>query len=229
MVERRNRSERKNSKRSSKRSNRSSKRSNRSSKRSNRKNTRKNRRQSGGNNFSLRQGQEFASYHTQQHGGAYTPIHGAPLDYSGALPAELRDSAHLGGYDKHYQAASGMSDATPATVPMPAQKGGARRSSKRSSKKASKKSKKASKKSKKSSKSSKKSSKSSKKSSKSSKKSSKSSKRSSRKSRSSRRNNRQRGGRMLGNSPVDSPTMLLTPSEAAKAGTGDFSNPLLKH
>jgi len=214
MVERRNRSERKNSKRSSKRSNRSSKRSNR-------KNTRKNRRQSGGNNFSLRQGQEFASYHTQQHGGAYTPIHGAPLDYSAALPAELRDSAHLGGYDKYYQEASGMSDTTPATVPMPEQKGGARRSSKRSSKKASKKSKKASKR-----KSSKRSSKKSKKASKRSNK--KSSKRKSSK-RSNRRNNRQRGGRMLGNSPVDSPTMLLTPSEAAKAGTGDFSNPLLKH
>lgn len=97
-----------------------------------------------------------------------------------------------------------MSDATPATVAVAQQKGGSRRNTRKNkSRKASKKSKKS--KSRKASKKSKKS--------KASKKSKKS----------------QRGGRMLGHSPADAPTMLLTPSEAAKAGTGDFSNPLLKH
>ncbi len=188
------------------------------------------RQQRGGNNFSLRQGQDFSSYHTQQHGGAHGALQGAPLDYTGALPAGLRDSAGLAGYDAHFQEASGMSDLPSASPAM--QKGGSRKNTSRKSKKS-----KASKKSKKSkkSKSSKKSkkSKSSKKSkkSKSSKKSKKSkSSKKSKKSKSSKSSKKsQRGGRMLGHSPSDAPTMLLTPSEAARAGTGDFSNPLLKH
>jgi hypothetical protein len=43
----------------------------------------------------------------------------------------------------------------------------------------------------------------------------------------SRRSRRQYGGAM--GAPYNQPTMLLSASEAAKAGTADFSNPLLKH
>jgi hypothetical protein len=41
-----------------------------------------------------------------------------------------------------------------------------------------------------------------------------------------RRRRKQRGGlRVLEGASYDSPNMLLSPSEAAKAGTADFSNP----
>jgi len=42
-----------------------------------------------------------------------------------------------------------------------------------------------------------------------------------------RKNRKQRGGAM--GAPYNQPTMLLSASAAAKAGTADFSNPLLKH
>lgn len=48
--------------------------------------------------------------------------------------------------------------------------------------------------------------------------------RKSKKSRKSRKSRKQYGGAALFNSP----TMLLTPSQAAKAGTADFSDPLLR-
>jgi hypothetical protein len=44
----------------------------------------------------------------------------------------------------------------------------------------------------------------------------------------SRRNRKQRGGSLSG-APYNQPTMLLSASAAAKAGTADFSNPLLKN
>ena len=42
------------------------------------------------------------------------------------------------------------------------------------------------------------------------------------------RKSRQAGGALTG-APFNQPTMLLTSAEAAKAGTADFSNPLLKY
>ena len=194
MVERKNRSAR--SGRKNRKVNRKSRglsRKNRKSSRKNRKVSRKNRKSrnmSGGGDYSLAQGSQFAGYHSNQHGGAAV-VAGAPLDYTGVLDAGLRDSARVGGYDKFFQEASGMSDASPATinVTQPSQSGG-RRSSMRKN----------------------------------------------RKNRSSMRKNRKNGCSMRkrraqrgGQSPVDAPTMLLSRDAAMRAGTGDFSNPLLKH
>ncbi len=67
------------------------------------------------------------------------------------------------------------------------------------------------------------------KSSKKSRKASKKSRKASKKSRKGRKGSRrQHGGALLNGAPLSQPTMLLTPAQAAKAGTGDFSNPLLR-
>jgi len=76
------------------------------------------RRQRGG---TLAQGTQFNSLHVNQHGGAVTPLYGAPVGYSGVLEGGLRESARLSQYDSFFNAASGMSD----TVQV--QKGGASR------------------------------------------------------------------------------------------------------
>ena len=61
-----------------------------------------------------------------------------------------------------------------------------------------------------------------------SRKASRKNKKASRKSsRRNRKNRKQYGGAM--GAPYNQPTMLLSASEAAKAGTADFSNPLLKN
>jgi hypothetical protein len=59
------------------------------------------------------------------------------------------------------------------------------------------------------------------------KKASRKGKKASRKSKGSRKSRKQYGGAM--GAPYNQPTMLLSASEAAKAGTADFSNPLLKN
>jgi hypothetical protein len=71
-------------------------------------------------------------------------------------------------------------------------------------------------------KASKKSKKASRKASKKSRKASKKSK----KSRKTRKSRKMRGGALAG-APYNSPSMLLSASQGAKAGTADFSNPLL--
>jgi len=180
------------------------------------------RKQRGGN---LNQGKEFNALHVTQHGGAATPIYGAPVGYTGELEGGLRESARLSEYDTYFKQASGMSDVGAVA----AQKGGARnrtrkvkRSKARSSKAKKSKSSKGSKA--KSSKGSKGSKAKKSKSSKSSK--AKSSK--SKKSTKSKRSTKQRGGaRELGYDSVGSPYMLLPAS--TRTGSGDFSNPLLKH
>jgi hypothetical protein len=155
-------------------------------------------RQRGGANHSLAQGAEFLSRHTNQHGGALV---GSPIDYTGRLPDELRMAARVGGLDESFRAASGMSD-----TEMP-QKGGRR--ARKSTRKVRK-----SKKSKKS------------KSKKSKSKKSKSKKSRSKKSKKSR--SRQSGGARYEGAPLSQSPMLLSPSQAARAGTADFSNPLLR-
>ena len=207
MVERKNRSaSRKN------RKNRKVSRNNRKNRMVSRKNSRRSdrrsRRMSGGGDYSLAQGTQFAGYHSNQHGGAAV-LAGAPLDYTGTLDAGLRDSARVGGYDKFFNEASGMSDGTPATVNITqSPQAGGSRSSKRKNR------------------SSKRKNRSSKRKNSSSKRKNRSSKRNAKKNRSSMRKRRaQRGGQ----SPVDAPTMLLSRDAAMRAGTGDFSNPLLKH
>ena len=182
--------------------------------------TRKNRsarKQAGGANESLAQGAEFLSRHTNQHGGAL--LTGAPVGYTGMLPTELRMVARVGGLDGFVADAATQRDPDQLPLAVPAQKGG-RRSSKKSKAAKSKaaKSKAAKSKAAKSSKKSK-AAKSSKKS-----KAAKSAKKSSKKSK------KQAGGfRSIEGAPYGQSPMLLSASQAAKAGTADFSNPLLKH
>ena len=141
--------------------------------------------QRGGANYSLRQGEEFASRHMNQHGGAL--LTGAPVGDTGMLPDELRMAARVGGLDADLRATQGMSD---AGASMPAQHGGRRTNSKKSKAKKSKKSKKSK----------------------------------AKKSKKSKKSRRQSGGaRMLDGAPLSESPMLLTPAQAARAGTADFS------
>jgi hypothetical protein len=66
------------------------------------------RRQRGGANESLSQGQAYAKFHMNQHGGSRDLV-GAPLDYSGVLDSSLRGSAGLTKYDGHFAAATAAS------------------------------------------------------------------------------------------------------------------------
>ena len=174
---------RKNSRKNSRRNSR------RNSRKNSRRNSRKDRRQNGGGAMlqSLAQGQQFASIHKAQHGGAM--LTGAPLSAisDSMLPGDLRSFARIGGLDASIADAAQMRD--PDQVQMPAQKGGRRGKASRKNKD-SRKNKKASRKNKK--------------------------------------NSRKQYGGAMG-APYNQPTMLLSASEAAKAGTADFSNPLLKH
>ena len=71
--------------------------------------------------MSLAQGRDYDKIHMGQHGGAYTPMAGAPLGSTGMLDASLRESARLPDIDASIREIQGMSD----------QSGGARRGSKR--------------------------------------------------------------------------------------------------
>jgi hypothetical protein len=160
--------------------------------------------------LNLEQGQEYLKAHENQYGGA------APVgEYTLALPGDLAPSSRLTQLDDAFSQIKGMSDFGETMT------GGRRRKSRKS-----KKSRKESRKSKKASRKSKKASRKSKKASRKSKKASRKSKKAYRKNRKSSR--RMRGGAMAG-APYNSPNMLLSPMMAAKAGTADFSNPLLKY
>ena len=155
--------------------------------------------------LSLDQGKQFLdNYPTQrtQSGGAYGNYSGlgAPVGDQGLLDPALRDMARIQPLDTKLTEINGMRDPDQVSS-IPTMSGGRRKNAKKS-RKASKKSRKASKKSRKASKKSKKS-------------------------------RKQRGG-SYGNysgsgQPLSAPNMLLSSSEAAKAGTADFSNPLLKN
>ncbi len=185
------------------------------SKKSRRASRRTGKKQRGGNyspsQLSFLQGMEYRELHPaqfEQRGGAmlgYAPV--TPGD-QGLLPAELRASARVEPIDAADQFIKGMRDPPFDTMPVAAQKGGARRR-RRASRKGRKASKKASKKA------------SRKESRKESRKGRKASRKASRRA--------QRGGALLNGAPLSQPTMLLTPAQAAKAGTADFSNPLLKN
>jgi hypothetical protein len=155
--------------------------------------------------LSLAQGSDFLAQHPGQRaqaGGAYGNYsgYGAPVGDQGLLPQELRDTARISPLDKSISEITGMSDNGPAA---PTMSGGGRRGRK-------------SKKSRKAGKSRK----------------GKKARKGSRKSRKASRRSRQRGG-AFGNysgsgSPLSAQNMLLSSQEATKAGTADFSNPLLK-
>jgi hypothetical protein len=178
-----------------------------------RKNTRKGQR--GGaydpQRLSFLQGMEYRELHPaqfEQKGGAmlgYAPV--TPGD-QGLLDASLRQMARVTPLDASDDYIKGMRDPPFDTMPVK-QTGGARR------RKASKKSRRTSIARKAMSLRKQANRKASKKSRKASKKSRKGSR-------------RQRGGALLNGAPLSQPTMLLTPAQAAKAGTGDFSNPLLR-
>jgi hypothetical protein len=170
--------------------------------------------------LSLAQGQQYQELHKNQHGGlnmhknanmeggsSSQMAHGAPVGYDGMLPTDLRASARVEPTFSAMQQIQGMSDMPQATTTQ--QTGGRRRKSKSKKSKKSKKSRKGSRKSRKGSRKSR--------------KGSRKSRKGSRKSRKSYR--KMRGGM----APINSPTMLLSPAMATKAGTADFSNPLLKY
>ena len=199
----------------SRKNRKSSRKDSRKNRKSSRKDSRKNRKSSrkmnmrrmnyfGGSNnsmeLSLAQGRQYQELHQGQHGGSQMAV-GAPVGYSGMLPDDLRASARVEPTFSSFQQIQGMSDMPQASTPT-AQTGGRRRKASKKSRKSSKKSRKASKKSRKASKKSRKSSKKTHKGSR-----------------------KMRGGM----AEINSPTMLLTPAMAAKAGTADFSNPLLKY
>ena len=165
----------------------------------------------GGNpsNQSLAQGLQFRGAHGNQHGGAHTPLGGSSLTESSmALPQELRDMARVSGGDASFRDIVGLSD---SAAPM---SGGRRRGGSRKSRRGSK------------SRKSRRGSKSRKNNMRKSRRGSKSRKNNMRKSRRG-----QRGGAYtnVSGAPYGGDSMLLSPSEAARAGTADFSNPLVKH
>jgi hypothetical protein len=161
-------------------------------------------------NLSLAQGQEFNEIHSRQHGGG-VPLSGAPVGDQGLLPAELRDMARIGPLDGKLGEIVGMRD--PDQVAVAPQAGGGRRrkasrKNRKGSRKASRKNRKASRKNRKASRKNRKA---------------------------SRRNARRNNMNMMGGSypgdgaPLSSPNMLLSASQAAKAGTADFSNPWMRN
>lgn len=175
------------------------------SRKSKRRSVRRRKSQRGGNynagQLNLIQGQQYRNTHATQSGGG-SALYGAPIGDSGMLPADLRIAARIGPLDSATAEISGMRDeGTVAAAPTPTTQSGGRRRSRRSTK---------SRKSRKSRRSA----------------SKKSRKTKSRKTKRSRR--RQRGGALSG-APYNAPSMLLSPAAAARAGTADFSNPLLKY
>ena len=153
--------------------------------------------------LSLAQGRDFDAQHKNQHGGAYAPLGGAPVGDQGLLPQELRDMARVTPVDMKNAEIIGMHDPDQMGG-MNTMKGGRRKGSRSASRNNMRKSR----------------------------KSRKANRKNTRKNRKSRKSRRNQGGGArteMGGAPYDSPNMLLSPSEALKAGTGDFSNPLLKH
>jgi len=188
----------------------------------------------GAASLSLPQGADFLSRHTNQHGGAL--LTGAPVGYTGMLVPELRMAARVGGLDDSIAAAAGQRDPDQMPLPVPAQNGGRRRKSAGRKSRKSRKAKRSNRKSR-SRKAGRKSGrkerksvrKSGRKSRKSCRKSGRKSRKSGRKSRKERKQRKQHGGhRVLEGAPLGESTSLLPSHLAAKAGTADFSNPLLK-
>ena len=196
--------------------------------------------------LSLNQGREFNEIHSRQHGGG-VPLSGAPVGDQGLLPPELRDIARLSALDIKSQEIVGLHDPD-QVAPGSAQAGGGRRRGRKSRRNNmgnsglnqinaglftnapamnngmnvdvmnngmnARKNRKASRKNRKSSRKNRKSRSANRKSN----------------GRNSMRRNTMMGGSYPGDgAPLSSPTMLLSASQAAKAGTGDFSNPLLRN
>ena len=154
--------------------------------------------------LSLQQGQQYDSAHSNQHGGSMGNYSGAgaPVGDQGLLPRELVDSSRTGSLDMKIAEIGGMRD--PDQLPVAPQAGGRRR---RSCRKGSRKNRKGSRKNRKGSR--------------------KGSRKNRKGSRKGSRRNLSGGG--LDGSPLSAPNMLLSASQAAKAGTADFSNPWMRN
>jgi len=59
---------------------------------------------------SLAQGAEYNKIHMGQHGGAFTPMSGAPVGDQGLLDSSLRATARIGSLDQAIASVKGMSD-----------------------------------------------------------------------------------------------------------------------
>ena len=59
---------------------------------------------------SLAQGAEYNKIHMGQHGGAFTPMSGAPVGDQGLLDSALRGVARIGPVDQAFASIQGMSD-----------------------------------------------------------------------------------------------------------------------
>ena len=208
-------------------------RRNRKSSRRNRKSSRRNRRQNGGAydpaNLNLQQGKQFQEAHRLQHGGGN--LNWAPVvaGDQGMLPADMREQARVVETFNAVNEASVMRDPDQ----LPVQAGGRRRGSRRGSRRNNNGGMNAMRRRR-----------SSRRNNNGGMNMTPSMRR--RRSRRSRRNNnggmnmsanmnmtpsmrrrrrKQHGGlRVLEGASYDSPNMLLTPAQAAKAGTADFSN-----
>jgi len=231
--------------------NRKSCRRNRKSSRRNRKSSRRNRRQNGGAydpaNLNLQQGKQFQEAHRLQHGGGN--LNWAPVvaGNQGMLPADMREQARVVETFNAVNEASVMRDPDQ----LPVQAGGRRRGSRRGSRRnnmnmsASMRRRRSSRRNNNGGMNAMPASinmSASMRRRRSSRRNNNGGMNAMRRSRRSRRNNnggmnamtpsmrrrrrKQRGGlRELEGSSYDSPNMLLTPEQAAKAGTADFSNP----
>ena len=209
-----------------------------------RKNSRRSSRRTthGGANESLNQGAQFREL-LPQGGGAYTELHGAPVGDQGLLDGNLREMARVGPLDVSIADAARMRD--------PDQSGGgrsrkntmrksrknamrksrtnamrkSRKNAKRKSRKSERKSRKSARKSR-----SRKAQRKSRKAQRKSRKSARKSRKSARKSRSRKAQRKMFGGSAsYAGAPIAQDSMLLSRADAARAGTADFSNPLLKH
>ena len=68
--------------------------------------------------LSYAQGQQFNALTKNYHGGAHTPLGGAPVGDQGLLPQELRDSARIMPLDTKSQEIVGMNDSDHMASPM---------------------------------------------------------------------------------------------------------------
>ena len=216
-----------------------------------RKNSRRSSRRTthGGANESLNQGAQFREL-LPQGGGAYTELHGAPVGDQGLLDGNLREMARVGPLDVSIADAARMRDPDQSgggrsrkNTMRKSRKNAMRKSRKnamrKSRKNAMRKSRKSERKSRKSARKSRsrKAQRKSRKAQRKSRKSARKSRKSARKSRKSARKSRSRKAqrKMFGGSasyagaPIAQDSMLLSRADAARAGTADFSNPLLKH
>jgi hypothetical protein len=208
---------------------------------------------------SLAQGRQFASLHSAQHGGALLTGAPLSEIAGSSLPQELRSFARVGDLDASIAEASHQRDPDQMptqtggkrsrktrknrkTSRKNGKSGRKNRKSERKNRKSGRKSERKNRKSgrkseRKNRKSGRKSErknrksgrKSERKNRKSGRKSERKNRKSGRKSERKNRKSRRQGGGGLAGAPVGQATMLLSNSDAAKAGTADFSNPLLKN